>query len=272
MRDIIKTVQDYRHLRWDERTVTSGTSGTFLKARTTTSRGITYYKLSCYDRYRGIYGHESVNELLASRLLAKFSIPHIPYRLVHACVYVDGAEHVTWLSESKEYRKGFERRQALETYISLDASSVIDPLEYCKQKHWQNDIYKMMAFDYLIVNRDRHGANVEVIITDGVASLAPLFDHGLSFVFSCYDSQEKISAFDPLRDVAANNYFGTRSLEENLKFLPQATLQLSFEPTDFSWLFANLESVLTSLLREKIEEILTKRLKHLLDLGIAQKD
>ena len=33
MDDLVAELQDFRHLRWDERTTTSGTSGTFPKAR-----------------------------------------------------------------------------------------------------------------------------------------------------------------------------------------------------------------------------------------------
>ena len=33
MDDLVAELQDFRHLRWDERTTTSGTSGTFPKAQ-----------------------------------------------------------------------------------------------------------------------------------------------------------------------------------------------------------------------------------------------
>ena len=46
-RDVIKKLQDYTHLAWDEKAVTSGMGGTFLKSRTKSSRGNIYYKLSC---------------------------------------------------------------------------------------------------------------------------------------------------------------------------------------------------------------------------------
>lgn len=120
-RDVIKKLQDYTHLAWDEKSVTSGTGGTFLKSRTKSSRGNIYYKLSCYDRHQGIYGHESINELIASRLLDNLGISHIPYKLVHALVMVKGQTHETWLSESRDYRRPHERRQALDTYIDLNA-------------------------------------------------------------------------------------------------------------------------------------------------------
>ena len=67
--DVISKLQDLTALSWDERAVTTGTGGVFLKARASTSRGDIYYKLSNYDCYRGIFGLESANEVIASRLL-----------------------------------------------------------------------------------------------------------------------------------------------------------------------------------------------------------
>lgn len=269
-RDVINKLQDMTHLAWDEKTVTSGTGGTFLKSRKKTSRGNIYYKLSCYDRYRGIYGHESVNELLASRLLERLGIDHIPYRLIHAKVLVNGKEHETWLSESRDYRASNERRQALDRHIDQNALPNESPLEFCARKGWADAINAMMAFDYLIINRDRHGANVEVVLRDGRVELAPLFDHGVSFAFSCYDEHDRIARFDAMDDYQAQNYLGSRSLEYNLGLIPKGTLQGSIVSGDADWLFHGLQNAMSEELRNKTWEIVESRWRHLLDLGIAE--
>lgn len=49
----------------------------------------------------------------------------------------------------------------------------------------------MFLFDYLICNRDRHGANIEVLQKGENYRLAPIFDNGLSFLFSCYNDGKK---------------------------------------------------------------------------------
>ena len=269
-RDVIKKLQDYTHLAWDEKAVTSGTGGTFLKSRTKSSRGNIYYKLSCYDRHQGIYGHESINELIASRLLDNLGISHIPYKLVHALVMVKGQTHETWLSESRDYRRPHERRQALDTYIDPNARGDESPLEFCTKRGWMDAINAMMAFDYLIINRDRHGANIEVILRDGTVELAPLFDHGVSFAFSCYDDEERIRTFDPMADRNANNYIGSRSLERNLELVPSDMLQGSVLSDGGASLFRGLEDAMPDCLREKIWEIVSIRWHHLVDLGIAK--
>lgn len=268
-RDVIRKIQDYSCLTWDERAVTSGTGGTFLKARRKSSRGNVYYKLSCYDRYRGIYGHESVNELIASRLLDGFGIPHIPYRLVHANIEINGKLHETWMTESRDYRQSNERRQALDTYFELNARGDESPLDFCERMGWRESIDAMMAFDYLIINRDRHGANIEIVLKDGGVSLAPLFDHGLSFAYSCYGDEEQIRAFDAMADRPVNNYLGSRSLQENLVFVHRGAIHAVHFDKLIDSVFDGLEAAISDPLEAKMREILKLRWRHLVDIGVA---
>lgn len=39
----------------------------------------TYYKLSNYDAFRGVIGHESVNEIIVDRLLTLLGVEHLSY-------------------------------------------------------------------------------------------------------------------------------------------------------------------------------------------------
>lgn len=49
----------------------------------------------------------------------------------------------------------------------------------------------MIAIDYLILNRDRHGANIEILrnARARILRIAPLFDHGLSLLYSCISDE-----------------------------------------------------------------------------------
>lgn len=261
MNDIIYEMQDLRQLVWSERANTSGTAGSFLKSRDVTGAGTWFYKLSCYDSYRGIYGHECANEIIASRLMAYLGIPHVEYRLVHALIEIDGVEHETWLNRSRSFRKPSEQKLALDTFYDLNKQVGESPLDLCERYGWLQHIQEMMLIDYLIVNRDRHGANIEVLQSpDGSLHLAPIFDNGLSFVFSCYYDEERVATFDPLADVNANNYLGTRSLEENLKrFVPANLPVVSLKDLRKEALFAGLDDALPSAHREKIWEIVSER-------------
>ena len=59
----------------------------------------------------------------------------------------------------------------------------------------------MLTIDYLILNRDRHGANIEILQNPKKHTIrpAPLFDHGLSLVFSCRTESE-LKKFDVMGD------------------------------------------------------------------------
>ncbi len=264
--DLVTHLTDLTRLAWSERANMSGMGGTFLKSRETTARETTYYKMSCYDSYRGVYGHECVNELVASRLMGALGVDHVPYRLVHARVSVDGSEFETWLSASANFRAAGEKKIALDTFYGLHRRGGESPLELMERFGWREQMEKTMVVDYLLANRDRHGANTEVIRgADGAYRLAPVFDTGLSLVFSCYGDEERVVAFDPLSDVAANNFIGTRSLEENLAFVRRPLGLSPLVSGCEGALFAGLDGVLPQAHLDKMWEIIRLRWNRLVD-------
>ena len=224
MNYITYKLQDLRELDWVESVNTSGTGGTFLKARKGTGNSAVYNKLSCSDEYRGIYGHECVNEIIACRLMDVLGIEHLAYRLVHALVSIEGVEHETWLAKSVSF---------------------------------------MMLVDYLIANRDRHGANIEVLrAQDGSVRLAPLFDNGLSLIFSCYGDEERAARFDPLTDVNANNFIGSRSLEANLGLFNVRPAVRPLMERDRTKILRGLDGVLPPTHLNKIWQMIWERWLH----------
>ena len=258
--DIIHSIQDYRHLIWSETGQTSASGGTFLKARTGIGAHATYYKLSCYDSYRGVYGHECVNEVVASRLMELLGIAHVRYSLVHARVVVDDVEHVTWLARSKSFRKSGESKMAFDTFFDLMHEKGESQLAFCERFGWLEAVQCMMLVDFLIANRDRHGANIEVLRSrDGGLRLAPLFDNGVSFVFSCYGDEQRAAAFDPLQDVRANNFIGTKSLAANLRFVPANLPVGVLDEGDRERLLAGLDEALPQSHLDAIWSIVWRR-------------
>ena len=87
---LMKEKQDLTYLSWSVYRNSSGTAGSFLKAYSELGGKKTYYKLSNFDKARGVIGHECVNELIVDRLLTILGIPHLSYQLIHADVSVDG--------------------------------------------------------------------------------------------------------------------------------------------------------------------------------------
>ena len=69
MQDIVLELQDMRYLDWALKKIAPRTLGCFLKVYEEAADQKIYYKLSNYDSCRGIFGHECVNELIASRVM-----------------------------------------------------------------------------------------------------------------------------------------------------------------------------------------------------------
>lgn len=220
--DVITTIQDLRYLEWSRIRRSSGTAGSLLKSQALTDNGRIYYKLSGYDSSKGLMGHESVNEIIADRLLNILGIDHLHYQLMHAVVEIDGDEYETWLCASEDFKEPSESKMALDSYFDLHKECGEKPLDFCIRMGWESYIYEMLVVDYLILNRDRHGANIEILRDSrtGIIRPAPLFDHGLSLMCTCLD-EEMIKNFDVMKDQAVQSFVASRSAFENLKLIPK---------------------------------------------------
>lgn len=134
MEQIIKTPRDLTRLTWSKIRGSSGTAGSFLKAHEGEGEGRIYYKLSHYDTANGITGHESVNEIIADRLLERLDIPHVSYQLIHGDVLIDGKLHRTWLCASRNFRRRGEGKIALDAYYELNRQGGESLESFCNQR------------------------------------------------------------------------------------------------------------------------------------------
>lgn len=261
--DIVKELADLRYLDWAVRKMSPGTPGCFLKAYEEKDGVRLYYKLSNYDSYRGVFGHECVNELIVSRLMDVLGIPHVSYRLLHAWISIDRQEIETWISVSENFRKENEQKIPFDMYYDLEKKEGESPLEFAVRNGWGEYIYQMICVDYLIANRDRHGSNLEILQNEkeNTVRLAPLFDQGVSLLFSTYGDRKRIEQTDVMFDFPANNYIGAKSLEYNLSLIPGKTdLRVhSLTENDKEYILGDLEGVLAGFHIEKIWEMLWKR-------------
>ena len=221
MNQVIHELTDLSYLSWAKTRNSSGTAGSFLKAYEDSTEGKIYYKLSNYDAWNGIIGHECVNEIIVDRLLTILGIDHLTYQLIHAKVLIDQKEYETWLCASKDFKKRGESKIALDAYYQAERLNDESPLDFCIRSGWENTIYEMLIVDYLILNRDRHGANMEVLRNprQRTVRLAPLFDHGLSLLSRC-ESTEAMLREDLMADKPVQCFVGSRSAWENLKLIP----------------------------------------------------
>lgn len=259
---VIVEKQDLTYLKWSHARNSGGTAGTFLKSQSILSGEKTYYKLSNFDSEKGIIGHECVNEIIVDRLLTILGVEHLEYQLIHADIEMDGKIYDTWLCASKDFKQKGETKSALDNYYQINKKENESRYEFCINNGWKKYIDTMLAVDYLILNRDRHGANIEVLRNGRKRTLriAPLFDHGLSFLCSCY-SDEEIAKFDILADKPCQNFIGSRSTFENLQLITEKStiFQSKLTLQDKEKLFKDLSSVLSDQHLEKIWKMLWTR-------------
>lgn len=259
---IIHELQDLSYLSWAKIRNSSGTAGSFLKAYDDLGVKKKYYKLSNYNTTEGIIGYESVNEIIVDRLLSILGIPHLEYQLVHANVVIDDTTYETYACMSEDFKEAGESKIALDTYYQAERQTGENLLEFCIRNGWEEYIYQMLVVDFLILNRDRHGANIEVLRNrrKKTIRLAPLFDHGLSLVFSS-TNLELLEKVDVLNDLRVQCCVGSGSTYENLKLIPQDKIPVlnPLKESDEAVLMNGLEDILPEAWRKKIWEMIWKR-------------
>ena len=258
---LIKEKQDLTYLSWSIYRSSSGTAGSFLKAYSQLGGKKTYYKLSNFDQVFGITGHECVNELIVDRLLTILGVPHLAYQLIHADVTVDGKTHDVYLCASEDFKAKGESKIALDAYQQAENGDDVSALDFCIHNGWEEYIYQMLVVDYLILNRDRHGANIEVLRNSRKKTmrLAPLFDHGLSLLSRC--PEDKVASFDVMEDRPCNNHIGSKSTWENLKLIPADKMPKlnALRERDRQVILEGLDGIIPKALQDKIWEMLWRR-------------
>ena len=259
---LIKEKQNMTYLQWAKIRNSSGTAGSFLKAYSTLGSKKIYYKLSDYDNVKGIVGHECVNELIADRLLTILGIEHLSYSLIHADVLINGEIHETYLCASDDFKEKNESKIALDAYYEAEKVDDESILEFCRRNGWEEYLYKMLVVDFLILNRDRHGANIEVLRNSKKKTIriAPLFDHGISLLSRCR-TPEEIENYDIMEDKPVQCYIGSRSTKENLELIPKDKLPKlnKLKPEDKSFIMDGLDGIISGTLQDKIWDMIYSR-------------
>ena len=251
-------VVDMRDVVWRKSVGSINTDGVCLKAEIDGN----YLKLSGYDVQRGIYGMESLHEYIAMRVgqVLDFNVPD--GNIKRALVCVEGEDYETVVFTSFTYKKpGYSRVAFEDYYAAYRTSNRETALDFCKRFGWADYIYKMFVFDYLIINRDRHGANLEVFKNEK-AFLSPFFDNGLSF---CLDA---VTGFDPLLPRKVNNFIGKKGeqgLEENLSEINKRLDFNRLRPEHFNEIFSGVDEYIEAHHQNKIWEILLGRWENVKD-------
>ena len=259
MRDIFFEERDYTYLDWNKIRSSSGTAGSFLKSTEIKNRKKVYYKLSNYNSVEGIVGHECINEIIAGRLMDVLGIEHLEYRLLHGKIKVNDKIYTTYFCVSDSFRKEGERKITLEDYYQLlkrDNETVVD---FVIRHNFEEKINQMILVDYLILNRDRHGANIELIRDrTGEVKTAPLFDHGVSLLFNCHDDAA-VENFDVMEDRPIQSFLGTHSAVENLNIIQNKMSINKLNKKDKEYILYGIDKILSKKHMDKIWQMIWER-------------
>ena len=261
---IINEKQDLTYLKWSHIRSSSGTAGTFLKSESTLHGAKIYYKLSNFDPVKGVVGHECVNEIIVDRLLTILGVEHLSYELINADIEIEGNIYNTYLCASEDFKKRGESKIALDDYYRTNAKKGESHYDFCVREGWKEYIDRMIAVDYLILNRDRHGANIEVLRNSRAHTLriAPLFDHGLSLLYSCM-SDNDAEQFDIMQDKRCQNFIGGFSCSENLQLIKDKTkiFENKLQESDRDIIFEGMDNILSDIFINKIWNMIYERYK-----------
>lgn len=136
---------------------------------------------------KGPLYQEPINEVIASRLLARAGIPHVEYSM-EVIDNTPWSECLTFVNTSTEYIPAYE---VLNVVKAQENEGPYDHFMRCIEilgiPVTKKEIDTMLQFDYLINNRDRHWGNfgfIRNVDTLEIKGLAPLFDNGSSLWFS----------------------------------------------------------------------------------------
>lgn len=251
-------INDLTHLNW--RTTHNGgvSYGCYYKATEVIKGKKYYYKCSNFYQNDNTFGDESVYEVICSRLFSKLGFDCVKYTLVLARVKIQGMIFTTYVCKSEDFSVGYESRITMENLHLLYRGLTVDNL--ITKLGIQSSVKRMLLADFITLQRDRHGGNIELLYKNGKYYLSPLFDNGLGLLApypSSYNTN--IKDFDVLSDYPVNNYIGQRSLYQNLRYIDKPIRVNRLSKRDRGSLFYNLSGVLPESYLDKIWELITYR-------------
>lgn len=269
-------VYDLRNINWVKSPGFTGTPGCYMKAKVKCSDNkIHYYKLSNFNEQFGFIGVESINEVIAYRVGKILGFDVLEQKLKCVIVKVNGIDYKTYMCDSVNYKNDNETRISIGDYYRSKSNgnrNVCDVLVNCGLERYVNII---TVFDYLIIGRDRHDSNMEVLFNskNGKLRTSPIFDNGISLLapitldIPIRERENKIRDFKELDDYIGNNFIGTRSLSSNLYLINKPIYVNKLTKEHKRSIFYGLHDVLSESDINKIWSILCYRYSYLRKIG-----
>lgn len=257
---------DLRGLSWGTTREGGLSYGCYYKASRVEHGHKYYYKCSNFYEGQQLFGDESVNEVICSRFLSLLGFDCVTYSLVDALVTIQGRDYRTFVCRSRSFLDGYDERITLEELVRLHQMPVMDVIIMYGLGH---ALEYMLVADFLVLQRDRHGGNIELLKKSGSLRMSPLFDNGLALL-APYPSSfgTSVDRFDVLADYPVNNYIGSRSLYSNLGLVNHPIHVKRLKKEDKDVIFSGLTGVLPIGYVNKIWELLCYRYYFLRKRGV----
>lgn len=148
------------------------------------------------------YSMEAFNEIVASQIADVLNVPHISYkkmikdRKIYSTCETVSSEDIEYIS-ADALRNQIKKNNSQNNYQYTIELFELNGIPRDKTIDFFN---KMIAFDYLICNEDRHYNNFGLlrdINTCETIGICPLFDNGMSLYYNDYEmSRQTFSNFD----------------------------------------------------------------------------
>ncbi len=122
-------------------------------------------------------GNEPYSEVMATQILDRLNYNHVRYKLENfRGKLVSSCDIIT-----------DQNTMMLPIYFISPVTTIDTVIDFCKGNSLLDDLHRMLIFDYLSLNSDRHLGNIGLLLdanTFEVLKLAPIYDNGASLL--CY--------------------------------------------------------------------------------------
>lgn len=260
-------MKDLTYLKWSYSSSSSG--GTYLKSEDESGKKKIYYKLPDF-KHGAFTGCETLIEVIVSRLGRILGLPVLNYMGDLSSISIDDEKYNVFVARSYDYvKKGSTAIPLVTDYLTNRISKAETPLEYCRRIGLQEYLDYVFIFDYLIMNVDRHGHNIELIYDNSDNMVpAPIFDNGRSLTYEYGNNTELMKKWDYKSDIAVNNFVGRIYLEGNLKNISKPYALPRLGDKEYKKIFYGLGNYMSYDHQQIIRNALDYRYKKLLDGGI----
>lgn len=235
-----------------------------------------YVKASSYDKKNKRYHVEAIMECIAFEVGQLLSVDVVPYWLDKLYISMDEILDVCVSNDFKVSRK-IQSSISANSYLLKEHPGITSRKERYDliagiSKEVKLNLEKMILFDYLIDNHDRHMRNIELIQYKGVISLSPIFDNGSSLMSDWLDEdledilddedlfEEKIIYAETTSKAFANEHAVEIGLVDKETY---KHINLNITKDEFYTIIEKYSDFLSPIRKQLINKLLTHRYENI---------